>query len=363
MHAFAPDATNVGGVILWCASILTGCANLTYVARQDLVRHRGTRTVTMAISQGLMLGSYLVTLWNGYAFTTGNEVGYNAGYHFSTGLVIGGSFLALHVVEGFLPAVQVRMLYNPRWNVALKAGTRLVFVLCSATFLGTTIALAYHDAKHGLPQPGSLVDARAMAFTIWAAYAPFLACAISILVIRLVIGVKKGLASIDNFMQNGDAMEGGRPAAVAILDDIQRRAISGACIAIPASAGIAVSTAFPYTPILDGAATLYTSLFCSYLLFNIYIIRQVLQYSPTANAGNPTLNESTKKLRGLAAVRYSNTTQKQQALSGAEPTASIGSKRVSTTARDDLDFDMSPIPPMPSIPNYLGARPEVLGLP
>ncbi|KAJ3172991.1 hypothetical protein HDU88_004450 [Geranomyces variabilis] len=360
MHDFEPNATNVLGIILWCAASIIGCGNLAYVARQDLVRHRGTRTILTAISQVLMLGCYLGTVWNGYAFTRGDEAGYNAGYHFSTSLLIAGSFMLLHVVEGFLPAVQVRMLYNPKWNVALKAVTRVLFVLCSATFLGTTIALAYHDAKYGLPQPGTLFDVRAMAFTIWTAYAPFLACAISILVIRMVVGVKKGLASIDNFMQDGDAAEGGRPGAVAILDDIQRRAVISACIAIPASAGIAVTTAFPYTPILDGCATLYTSLFCSYLLFNIHIIRQVLRYSPTANVGNRTPTGSTKKLRGLAAVRHANSAQKQVASAGADPTASIGSKRGPSrpqTFRDELDVDF---PPMPT---YLGGKPEISELP
>ncbi|KAJ3150067.1 hypothetical protein HDU86_006791 [Geranomyces michiganensis] len=294
-----------------------------------------------------MFVSYLVTLWNGYCHMIGDEWGYNAGLHFANGSILFGSFLALHVIEGFLPAVQVRMLYHPRWNVAIKGATLTMFVGCTAVFLGTTVALAHHDAKYGLPQPDSLVEVRAMVFTIWTAYAPFLACAISILVIRMVIGVKKGLAAIDNIL---DSEEKGRnnsgTAAVAILDDIQKRAVRSACVAFPASAGIAVSTTFPYSPILDAFATLYTSLFCSYLLFNIHIIRQVVQYSPSTQGTTRTPEPSAKQLRGLAAIKHANAAQKLVASAGADPTASIGSKRGPsrqvTTWADDVD-----LPPLP----------------
>ncbi|KAI8915248.1 hypothetical protein DFJ77DRAFT_440120 [Powellomyces hirtus] len=265
---------------LFAGAVLVGMVNETYVVKRDIIDKRGRRGFTAVISQSIMLFSYVASMFSGYSYCVGNQYHYEVGSHFASLSFLAGTYILMYVVEGFLPAVQMRMAYNKRWNYAARSVSAVVF---SVAFIGnfvTTVMIAHKQSilkeTEGL---GRLLTIRSAFFTVWLAYAPAVAGVISILVIRMVIAVKKTMA--DNRNANSLLIRGLSPSdPYAILDRMKWKAFISASVAIPVTTAIAFVNLLPYSVMLDAGATLYAACFCAWLLYTMHIIRVVVQYSP-----------------------------------------------------------------------------------
>ncbi|KAI8904268.1 hypothetical protein DFJ77DRAFT_252222 [Powellomyces hirtus] len=296
-----PTTEFVLSMIPFTLAVIIGLSNGYYVGRQDLIKYRGKRGYTTACSQAVMLVSYVSSLLGGLAYCKGDMPTYNASYHLSGGTFILGSFLVVFVLLAFLPAVQVCMSYNPRWNTAIKITTVGMFGIAIVGFLTTTGMVGHkqvnmEDAK----DLDDLVSLRSLFFTAWAAYAPFIASVISILVIRMVIAVKHTLAGARTSLT--ELSTNAAPSSVqAALHSIQRRAVLSTCFAIPITLLVGSATLFPYSVIVDAISTLYASCFCTWILYNMYVIRLVVTYRDRpANT-----NRSQRVLRAFPSFRPS----------------------------------------------------------
>ncbi|KAJ3149145.1 hypothetical protein HDU89_003860 [Geranomyces variabilis] len=291
------DVNTILAMSLFSAAVALGIANVIYVVRQDLFAPRVSRSVTTVISQFILLGSYGASLFNGISWCRGDIAGFNQGYHFSSSMVMLGSFLLANVVLGFLPAVQIRLMYDPRWNTLATFITRTVFGICFCGFVATTLAVGIHDLRNPPLTDSPLLDARSLLYTVWLAYGPLLACTVPVLVLRMIIGAKQRLAGINDALLEENGV---RP--VEILGEVQKKSILSLCVAGPMTIALAVSTAWPYSPLLDAFTTFYCSAFCSYFLFTIYIIRQVTQYTPAAGSMEPSSSTASPRM-GLSGGR------------------------------------------------------------
>ncbi|KAJ3170816.1 hypothetical protein HDU87_008701 [Geranomyces variabilis] len=302
-NSLKPDVNTILAMSLFSAAVALGIANVVYVVRQDLFTPRVSRSISTVASQLILLGSYGASLFNGISYCRGDIIAYNRGYHFSSAMVMLGSFLLANVVLGFLPAVQIRLAYHRRWNTLAIFVTRTVFGICFCGFVATTLAVGIHDLRNPPLDDSPLLDARSLLYTVWIAFGPLLACTIPVLVLRMIIGVKRRLAGLNEELMGNDGF-----GPVEILGEVQKKSVASLCVACPMTVALAISTAWPYSPLLDAFTTFYCAAFCSYFLFTIYIIRQVTQYTPAAG-GEPTSSTarvSFKRRRGLAAVEHSN---------------------------------------------------------
>ncbi|KAI8906166.1 hypothetical protein DFJ77DRAFT_198615 [Powellomyces hirtus] len=244
-------------MVLFVGAVVLGILNGTYVLRQDMFQHRGQRGYMTLYSQTVILVSYVSSLVGGYAYEKGDLYTYYASWHLSAPTLMLGSFLLILALHAFLPAVQLCMSYDVRWNTAAKGLTYAVFVFTTVGVLTTTIIIGYRQVQlrqtTGLEH---LLSLRNIFFTMWAAYAPLLCATISILVIRMVIAVKQNLNL--SFRLSPDQPENDTAAlhAHALLQTIQRRAVVSTCLAIPVTLVVGCASLYPYSAILDGVMTI-----------------------------------------------------------------------------------------------------------
>ncbi|KAJ3011904.1 hypothetical protein HKX48_006574 [Thoreauomyces humboldtii] len=277
-------------LIFFCASILIGLANVMHI---------------------IMLISYVASTVNGYAYCRGNLFAYDIGFHVADGTFILGSFLLLLTVENFLPAVSLRMAYNELWNKAVKFLTWALFGITITGFvIATGIIAHYQIVLRPTTSDNTLelaVSVRAICFTTWSAWAPFVAAAISIVVIRLVIAVKVSLTRTATGAQISSGPD--KKTAMAfrkeMLEKVQIKAFATTCVAIPATLVVAGATILPYSVIIDGITTAYTSLFCTWILYDITLIRAIVSYSPLSASGNLLHSRTTNG--GIRSKIYSQT--------------------------------------------------------
>ncbi|KAJ3150447.1 hypothetical protein HDU86_006619 [Geranomyces michiganensis] len=300
-------ASNVDTVLalsIFSIAVVAGAGNVIYVVRQDLFVPRVSRSLTVVASQFIMLGSYCSSLYNGLSYCRGDMAGFNRGYPFSSLMVMLGSFMLAHVVLGFLPAVQIRLMYNARWNTVAVALTRMLFGVCFCGFIATTLVIGIHDLQHDAPLTNSpLLDVRGLTFTVWLAYGPVLACTVPVLVLKMIIGVKQRLTGLSDMMMDE---HGVKPAEV--LGDVQKKSIASLCVACPVTVAMAVSTAWPYSPVLDAFATLCSMEPGTSVANNN--TSSINSNNTNNNNNNNNNNNSTSPSRprrqGLAAVKFSN---------------------------------------------------------
>ncbi|KAJ3162170.1 hypothetical protein HDU88_007090 [Geranomyces variabilis] len=294
-------AANIVGFSAYTLAIAIGVSNTVYTIRSDLVgKAWAPRNTVNVLGLLLILVSSALSFKQGYDYEVAE--GRNRAGRTSDAFFFVGSYLMIMNLQPLLPAVQLRLNYNERWNTLLIATNFLCFALCFVGWLTTTIIITVRD-----DDSPDVQDMRALCFTIWAAYAPLMLILISIVVCRMIIASKRTLAAamavVPEIVESGD--EDQRGAAVVVLDTIRKRAVASAVICIPLTIAVAGYTSGPFSACADGIATMYTDTFCAWLLYNIYVIRQVVLYTPSSRLSHASAPRG-KRLAGMAAVRASN---------------------------------------------------------
>ncbi|KAJ3000705.1 hypothetical protein HKX48_003206, partial [Thoreauomyces humboldtii] len=240
--------TVIASGILFLLALVVGITNLVHVFRRDIIEHWRRRSPITCISQVIMLVSFVLSsrkaflyvrdVQDGGSSTNGISMGSDANledretdrqFDFSDATLIMGSFLLVHAIQSLLPAVQIRMKYSPRWNVALRILTFVLFLVVMGGWCWTTVSIGAAAPSASVP-PSDVADMRStrvVFFTIWAIYAPILCIAISILVIRLLVSMKTSLVAVGQahrMLDDGNGDGDGVRSPERILGDIRRKA-------------------------------------------------------------------------------------------------------------------------------------------
>ncbi|TPX65118.1 hypothetical protein SpCBS45565_g05407 [Spizellomyces sp. 'palustris'] len=240
-------------------------------------RSRTRGALCAAVSQYIMLLSYIAS--------TVNDLHYFRGYNqaFLTGTVVSeitvntGSFLLLQVLLWLLPAVQTMMRYNVRWNTAAII---LTYSLYAVSTLGIIIVAAAGDTFGSVGE-----DAGSILFSVWAAYAPLVGVVIPILAIRLLVALKKELAQSGVMTRASTEKQTMIAEYTKKLDTILRYLFFSTCVWIPLTVAVAIGTVVPFSIVVDAALTCFGCLLCSWILCCIRIVQHVTRNSPTADEG------------------------------------------------------------------------------
>ncbi|KAJ3021626.1 hypothetical protein HKX48_008107 [Thoreauomyces humboldtii] len=256
-----------------------------------------------------MLGCYGIAFASGYGYDMVEDGADWQGrnYNLSDGITILGSYLLLVAFQSLLPAIRERLGIGKRWIVLLRALTHVLFGCTMGTYIITTGMIGWrmnHLRQGAILDIENVASVRLILFTIWVLYAALECIAIAGVVLKFLLGMKKKALGVSRALANDN------PAlnSVAILEKVRRRFAASMCICIPATAAMVIANAQIYSNVMDACGTLYASLFCTFMLYQIHVIRQIVMFSPDFGE-DPSFASSSATTKPLASYDTSNRTQ------------------------------------------------------
>ncbi|TPX70808.1 hypothetical protein SpCBS45565_g01504 [Spizellomyces sp. 'palustris'] len=277
--------TVIPSMLLYALSLAIGLLNVLHTIKMALSPGHRTTAYFSTASQFIMLISYVISTVNAVHYARGEYSKYGLGVYLSELFLVAGSLMLLRIAETYLPVVQIHMGYNALWNKAVQGWTLLLF---SVVLAGIIAAIA---AQHMLDPSKEI---HKWLFAAWGLYAALSAAALSLLVIRLVVNVKADVTRRNTGQSGLDSVK--------FLEGTLKKAILAASIAVPGAIVLGVISTFPYSILLDGACTLYISLYCTWLFHMMYTIRTVITFTPSQEEyAAPT----TRLMSGVEAVEVS----------------------------------------------------------
>ncbi|KAJ3023185.1 hypothetical protein HKX48_003963 [Thoreauomyces humboldtii] len=268
MSAISATPEVILGFSFYSLAQVCGIFNVLYALRFDLLyRAWAPRNAITTVAQLFLSASHAVSFYYGYEYQkhyVENPDFYEDGLRISDQFFIFGAFLLLYALQALLPAIQGKLRYDPKWNIALKAVNAGTFFICLIGHVVSTIIIVRAE-RNGGKADDSVLQLRTLFFTAWAIYAPVMMILIAIMVSFMVLAAKKQLAAAGVTVEkalHSDDQENGTPreTAAEILESIKKKTLWSTCICIPLTIGVAGYTAGPYSVIADGVATFCESI-------------------------------------------------------------------------------------------------------